>query len=69
MAEHLQKLALRERAMRFEIDRCLREIAEAEIAILSGNLDVIGLCMAVADWSAESRLLQTGTLQVDTPQR
>ena len=38
--------------------RCRREIADTELEILAGNPDVDGLCLALADWSAELRILQ-----------
>lgn len=41
-----------------EIERCLREIAEAERLLRSGHPDLEGLCLALADWSAELRLLE-----------
>ena len=44
--------------MQPEIERCLREIAEVEAAILAGNPDLSGLCLALADWAVEFRILQ-----------
>jgi hypothetical protein len=41
-----------------EIERCRREIAEIENLLRSGHPDVEGLCLALADWSAELRLLE-----------
>src|SRR5512135_973982 len=41
-----------------EIERCQREIAAAEAALLAGHPDVAGLCLALSDWSAELRILQ-----------
>ena len=41
-----------------EIERCRREIAEIEGLLRSGHPDVEGLCLALADWSAELRLLE-----------
>ena len=41
-----------------EIDRCRAEIAAAEALLLAGHPDVEGLCMALADWSAELRILE-----------
>jgi hypothetical protein len=41
-----------------EIERCRREIAEIEGLLRSGHHDVAGLCLALADWSAELRLLE-----------
>ena len=37
--------------------RCRREIAEIESLLLAGHPDVEGLCLALADWSQELRLL------------
>ena len=41
-----------------EIERCRREIAEIEGLLRTGHPDVEGLCLALADWSAEMRLLE-----------
>ena len=40
------------------MERCRREIAEAEAALRAGHPDVEGLCLALADWSCELRLLR-----------
>jgi hypothetical protein len=40
------------------MERCRREIAAIEAEILAGNPDLPGLCLALADWHAELRLLQ-----------
>ena len=40
------------------MERCRREIAATEAEIRAGHLDVKGLCLALADWSAELRILQ-----------
>jgi len=40
------------------MERCRREIAAIEREILAGNPDLSGLCLALADWSAELRILQ-----------
>ena len=37
--------------------RCGREIADVEAAIRAGHPDLQGLCLALADWSAELRIL------------
>lgn len=42
---------------RREVERCHREIAEAEHLLRSGHPDVAGLCLALADWSAELKIL------------
>jgi hypothetical protein len=44
-----------------EIERCRREIAEIEDLLRSSHPDVEGLCLALADWSAELRLLEQGS--------
>lgn len=41
-----------------EIERCRREITEVERLLRSGHPDVEGLCLALADWNAELRLLE-----------
>src|SRR5437588_2315378 len=43
---------------RADIDRCQREIAVIEAQIRAGHPDLRGLCLALADWSGELRLLQ-----------
>src|ERR1035437_10359712 len=40
------------------MERCRREIAAVELLIRAGHPDLQGLCLALADWSAELRLLQ-----------
>jgi hypothetical protein len=40
-----------------DIERCRREVAAIEPKIRSGNPDLDGLCLALADWSGEMRLL------------
>lgn len=41
-----------------EIERCWRELAEIKNLLRSGHPEVEGLCLALADWSAELRLLE-----------
>jgi len=41
-----------------DIDRCRQEIAAAETALRAGHPDVQGLCLALADWSMELRILE-----------
>jgi len=36
---------------------CRQEIAEIEAQLLAGHPDVQGLCLALADWSTELRLI------------
>jgi len=50
-------LKLRESLEPSEIARCQAEIAAARALLLAGYLDVEGLCRALADWSAELRIL------------
>jgi hypothetical protein len=38
--------------------RCRSEIATIEAEILAGNSDLQGLCLALADWAGELRILQ-----------
>jgi hypothetical protein len=45
------------------MERCRAEIAETEAQIRAGHPDLQGLCLALADWSAELRLLQQETEQ------
>ena len=39
------------------IEQCRREIAAIEEQLRAGNPDVQGLCLALADWSAELRII------------
>jgi hypothetical protein len=41
-----------------EIERCQREIAAIEAELLAGNPEMEGLCLALADWATELRILQ-----------
>ena len=41
-----------------DIDRCRHQIAEIERELRAGNPDVEGLCLGLADWSAELRILE-----------
>ena len=41
-----------------EMARCRAEIAQAELLLRAGHPDVEGLCLMLADWSAELRLLR-----------
>ncbi len=51
---------------RADIDRCRREIAAIEAQIRAGHLDLRGLCLALADWSGELRLLQAANEATET---
>jgi hypothetical protein len=44
-----------------QIGRCLQKIAEIESLILGGHPDSAGLCLALSDWSAELRILESET--------
>lgn len=44
-----------------EIQRCEREIAEAEEALRAGHREVAGLCQALSDWSSERRIIEQET--------
>jgi len=41
------------------VERCREEIAEIEAELLAGNPDVTGLVLALSDWNAELRILET----------
>jgi hypothetical protein len=57
--------------MNAEIERCRTEMAAIEAELLAGNADVEGLCLALADWSAELRILQgrSGGPHAENPQQ
>ena len=40
------------------MERCRREVVAIKDQIRAGHPDLPGLCLALADWSAELRLLQ-----------
>jgi hypothetical protein len=40
------------------MERCRREIAVIEDQLRAGHPDVHGLCLALADWSAELRIIE-----------
>jgi hypothetical protein len=44
--------------VRRDMERCRAEIQEAQRLLRSGHPDVEGLCLALADWSAELKLLE-----------
>ena len=48
----------REARLQREIERCQAEIATAERLLRNGHPDLEGLCLALADWSAELQLLE-----------
>jgi hypothetical protein len=39
------------------VQRCREEIAECERLLRDGHPDLQGLCLALADWNAELRLI------------
>lgn len=41
-----------------EIERCREEIIEAERQLRAGHPDIVGLCLALSDWSAELKILE-----------
>jgi hypothetical protein len=41
-----------------ELDRCRHEIASIEAMLLGRHPDLYGLCLALADWSTELKILQ-----------
>src|ERR1035437_3180856 len=41
-----------------EVNRCRAEIAATESLLLAGHPDAEGLCLALADWSAELGILE-----------
>jgi hypothetical protein len=45
------------RGIELEVERCRDEIAQIEAALRAGHTEVAGLCLALADWSAELRIL------------
>jgi hypothetical protein len=48
------------------MELCRREIAAIEAQLRAGHPDVQGLCLALADWSAELRLLEEEVSLNDT---
>jgi len=58
MEEASATSALSDSQLQHDIDRCRQEIAAAETALRAGHPDVQGLCLALADWSMELRILE-----------
>ena len=56
--EALSPLPRSEAQWRREVDRCRAEIADAERLLRNGHPDIVGLCLALSDWSAELRILE-----------
>jgi hypothetical protein len=50
-----------------QVERCHREIAAIEAELLAGNPDVAGLCLALSDWWAELRIIETEQKQEQRP--
>ena len=47
-----------------DIERCDKEIAEAEAMLRAGHRDVAGLLLKLVDWSIERRILvENGAVQ------
>ena len=42
-----------------EVNRCRAEIAAIEALLLAGHTDIEGLCLALSDWSAELRIIES----------
>ena len=49
------------------IERCRREIAAIEDQLRAGHPEMQGLCLALADWSAELRILEEEQRQEKPP--
>ena len=49
------------------MERCRHEIAVIEEQLRAGHPDVHGLCLALADWSAELRILEAEQRQKKPP--
>ena len=50
-----------------EVQRCRREVSEAEEQLRAGNPDVASLCLALADWSAELRIIEEERRRAEHP--
>lgn len=57
-AFHLSRSESKASEVTAAAERCRREIVEIEALILGGHLDIQGLCQALADWSAELRIIE-----------
>ena len=53
-----------EERWRHEVERCERELAEAERLLREGHPDIAGLCLALHDWVQEMRILERGRERV-----
>jgi hypothetical protein len=49
------------------MERCRREIAAIEAEIRRGNPDLLGLCQALSDWSAELKIIEAEQRQEKPP--
>jgi len=54
----LSKCVKNEAQFQREVERCRREIADAEAKLRAGDPEVEGLCLALRDWSTELRILE-----------
>jgi hypothetical protein len=50
-------VVIHDRLTREGIEQCRREIAAIEEQLRAGHPELEGLCLALADWSAELRIL------------
>ena len=57
-AFHLSRSESKASEVTAATERCRREIAGIEGLILAGHPDLQGLCQALADWSAELRIVE-----------
>ncbi len=55
-----KRCATSESTRRREIERCRQEILDVEEQLRAGHPNVEGLCLALADWSAELEILERG---------
>jgi hypothetical protein len=49
------------------MERCQREIADIEGQLRAGHPYLLGLCLALTDWSAELRILDAEQAQEKPP--
>ena len=62
-----KRSATSERTFEREIELCRREVLEVEEQLRGGHPDVAGLCLALADWSAEIRILEEERRRAEHP--
>jgi len=58
VAFHLSRSESKASQVTAAAERCRREIAGIEALIVAGHSDLQGLCQALADWSAELRIIE-----------